>query len=79
MYPYGAPSVKCAVCQYITNVNMSNGRMPVPVRPNGTATSGSMPPVSTDDLLLASFSKLKARYQIPVISGGGSRRRNYSY
>ncbi|KAJ0490922.1 putative transcription factor Znf-LSD family [Helianthus annuus] len=47
MYPYGAPSVKCAVCQYITNVNMSNGRMPVPVRPNGTATSGSMPPVST--------------------------------
>ncbi|KAM0001812.1 putative transcription factor Znf-LSD family [Helianthus debilis subsp. tardiflorus] len=38
MYPYGAPSVKCA---------MSNGRIPVPVRPNGTATSGSMPPVST--------------------------------
>ncbi|MFS7932484.1 hypothetical protein Hanom_Chr04g00368411 [Helianthus anomalus] len=26
---------------------MSNGRIPVPVRPNGTATSGSMPPVST--------------------------------
>ncbi|KAJ0495271.1 putative transcription factor Znf-LSD family [Helianthus annuus] len=47
MYPYGAPSVKCAVCQYITNVNMSNGRIPVPVRPNGTTTSGSMPPVST--------------------------------
>uniref|UniRef100_A0A251SZ02 Putative zinc finger, LSD1-type n=1 Tax=Helianthus annuus TaxID=4232 RepID=A0A251SZ02_HELAN len=47
MYPYGAPSVKCAVCQYITNVNMSNGRIPVPVRPNGTATSGLMPPVST--------------------------------
>lgn len=23
MYPYGAPSVKCAVCQYITNVNVS--------------------------------------------------------
>ncbi|KAI3814738.1 hypothetical protein L1987_14382 [Smallanthus sonchifolius] len=47
MYPYGAPSVKCAVCHYITNVNMSNGRLPVPVRPNGTATSGSMPSVST--------------------------------
>ncbi|KAD2394165.1 hypothetical protein E3N88_41170 [Mikania micrantha] len=47
MYPYGAPSVKCAVCHYITNVNTSNGRLPVPVRPNGTATSGSMPPVST--------------------------------
>ncbi|KAL7601652.1 protein LSD1 [Lactuca sativa] len=49
MYPFGAPSVKCAVCHYITNVNMSNGRVPVPVpmRPNGTTTSGSMPPVST--------------------------------
>ncbi|XP_076908050.1 protein LOL2-like [Bidens hawaiensis] len=47
MYPYGAPSVKCAVCQYVTNVNMNNGRVPVPVRPNGAATSGSMPPVST--------------------------------
>ena len=23
MYPYGAPSVKCAVCHYITNVNVS--------------------------------------------------------
>lgn len=23
MYPYGAPSVKCAVCQFITNVNVS--------------------------------------------------------
>ncbi|KAF5787616.1 putative transcription factor Znf-LSD family [Helianthus annuus] len=93
-YPYGAPSVKCAIFQYITNVNvstitnlsscweiakpmiqdthtlttiqyntvsfalieglsffnllqMSNGRIPVPVRPNGTATSGLMPLVST--------------------------------
>ncbi|KAI3790493.1 hypothetical protein L2E82_03572 [Cichorium intybus] len=46
MYPFGAPSVKCAVCHYITNVNMSNGRVPVPMRPNGTATSGSMPPAT---------------------------------
>ena len=23
MYPYGAPSVKCALCQYVTNVNVS--------------------------------------------------------
>jgi LSD1 subclass zinc finger protein len=23
MYPYGAPSVKCAVCQYVTNVGVS--------------------------------------------------------
>lgn len=23
MYPHGAPSVKCAVCQYVTNVNVS--------------------------------------------------------
>ncbi|KAH9606215.1 hypothetical protein KSS87_010264 [Heliosperma pusillum] len=24
MYPYGAPSVKCAVCQYITNVGANS-------------------------------------------------------
>ena len=23
MYPYGAPSVKCAVCQYVTNAGVS--------------------------------------------------------
>lgn len=23
MYPYGAPSVKCAVCQYVTNASVS--------------------------------------------------------
>lgn len=23
MYPYGAPSVKCAVCHFVTNVNVS--------------------------------------------------------
>ncbi|XP_076914393.1 protein LOL2-like isoform X3 [Bidens hawaiensis] len=49
MYPSGAPSVKCAVCHYVTNVNMNNERVPVPVpvRPNGAATSGPMPPVTT--------------------------------
>jgi hypothetical protein len=48
MYPYGAPSVKCAVCHYITNINMSNGRLPIPVqRPNGTTNSGTLPSTST--------------------------------
>lgn len=47
MYPYGAPSVKCAVCHYITNANMDNGRVPVPVQPNDTPTSGSTPSAST--------------------------------
>nr|KJB68465.1 hypothetical protein B456_010G246900 [Gossypium raimondii] len=43
MYPYGAPSVKCAVCQYVTNVGMGNVRVPLPVnRPNGKAATGSM-------------------------------------
>ncbi|ONK54865.1 uncharacterized protein A4U43_UnF10340 [Asparagus officinalis] len=38
MYPYGAPSVKCAICHYVTNVGM-NMRMPIPVnRPNGATT-----------------------------------------
>ncbi|KAB1201655.1 Protein LSD1 [Morella rubra] len=42
MYPYGAPSVKCAVCHYVTNVGMGNTRVPIPVhRPNGTANSGA--------------------------------------
>ncbi|KAK4485585.1 hypothetical protein RD792_008228, partial [Penstemon davidsonii] len=44
MYPYGAPSVKCAVCQYITNVNMGNVRVPIPMhRPNGPPSSTSTP------------------------------------
>jgi hypothetical protein len=48
MYPYGAPSVKCAVCHYITNINMSNGRLPIPgQRPNGTTNSGTLPSTST--------------------------------
>ncbi|KAA8544812.1 hypothetical protein F0562_019597 [Nyssa sinensis] len=48
MYPYGSPSVKCAVCQYVTNVNMGNVRVPLPVhRLTGTATSASMPSTST--------------------------------
>ncbi|WVZ26630.1 hypothetical protein V8G54_005174 [Vigna mungo] len=48
MYPYGAPSVKCAICHYITNVNTNNGRLPIPVhRPNGTANTGTLPSTST--------------------------------
>ncbi|KAL6523358.1 hypothetical protein OROGR_016961 [Orobanche gracilis] len=44
MYPYGAPSVKCAVCQYITNVNMGNVRVPMPMhRPIGPPSSASTP------------------------------------
>lgn len=47
MYPHGAPSVKCAVCQYVTNVNMANARVPLPAnRPNGTAIPGTLPSTS---------------------------------
>jgi hypothetical protein len=47
MYPYGAPSVKCAVCQYVTNVGIANPRVPIPVhRPNGSANSGAIPATS---------------------------------
>ncbi|MQL75340.1 hypothetical protein Taro_007691 [Colocasia esculenta] len=37
MYPYGAPSVKCAICHFVTNVGTrSNTMQPVPVyTPNG--------------------------------------------
>ncbi|AEE84322.1 LSD1 zinc finger family protein [Arabidopsis thaliana] len=57
MYPYGASSVKCAVCQFVTNVNMSNGRVPLPTnRPNGTAcppsTSTSTPPSQTQTVVV---------------------------
>ncbi|KAF3510497.1 hypothetical protein F2Q69_00009206, partial [Brassica cretica] len=46
MYPYGASSVKCAVCQFVTNVNlMGNGR--VPNMPNGAASPGTMLSTST--------------------------------
>ncbi|KAF8104388.1 hypothetical protein N665_0172s0022 [Sinapis alba] len=39
MYPYGASSVKRAVCQYVTNVNMNSGRDPPSMnRPDGTAS-----------------------------------------
>ncbi|KAF8413475.1 hypothetical protein HHK36_001462 [Tetracentron sinense] len=48
MYPYGAPSIKCAVCHYITNVAMSNVRVPIPVhRPNGATRPATMPSTST--------------------------------
>ncbi|KAL8265241.1 hypothetical protein R6Q59_023371 [Mikania micrantha] len=38
MYPFGAPSVKCAVCHYITNVNTTNGRAPVTVSTPSSST-----------------------------------------
>lgn len=44
MYPYGAPSVKCAVCHYITNVGTANGSGSVH-RQNGVATSSTSTPV----------------------------------
>nr|GMD04172.1 protein LSD1 [Ipomoea batatas]GMD06275.1 protein LSD1 [Ipomoea batatas]GMD09568.1 protein LSD1 [Ipomoea batatas] len=48
MYPCGAPSVKCAVCHFITNVNAGDARVPIPSHPpNGSATSSSAPPSST--------------------------------
>lgn len=48
MYPYGAPSVKCAVCQYITNVGPANSRVPNPAhRPNGVAATSPVPSSST--------------------------------
>ncbi|XP_057812193.1 protein LSD1-like isoform X4 [Salvia miltiorrhiza] len=44
MYPAGAPSVKCAICHFITNVNNGNTRVPIPVhRPGGITTSASPP------------------------------------
>ena len=41
MYPYGAPSVKCALCHFVTNVGqISNMRMPLPAqRPPAAATT----------------------------------------
>ncbi|KAB5521799.1 hypothetical protein DKX38_026118 [Salix brachista] len=45
MYPNGSPSVKCPVCQYVTNVSMANMRVPLPAnRPNGI--SGTPPSTS---------------------------------
>ncbi|XVF23076.1 hypothetical protein REPUB_Repub13aG0006700 [Reevesia pubescens] len=53
MYPYGAPSVKCAVCQYVTNVGIGNVRVPLPVnRPNGIAAGGTMPSTSTSQTVV---------------------------
>lgn len=47
MYPFGAPSVKCAVCHFVTNAGMANMRVPIPAhRPNGTANSGMVPSTS---------------------------------
>ena len=41
MYPYGAPSVKCALCHFFTNVGqISNMRMPLltKIPPAGATT-----------------------------------------
>jgi len=40
MYPYGAPSVKCAVCNFITNVGGVTPMIPLPP-PALTASSGT--------------------------------------
>ncbi|KAG4388005.1 hypothetical protein GLYMA_09G083500v4 [Glycine max] len=40
--------VKCAICCYITNISMTNGRLSIPVqRPNGTANSGTVSSTSS--------------------------------
>ncbi|MBA0774611.1 hypothetical protein Gotri_009810, partial [Gossypium trilobum] len=50
MYPYGAPSVKCAVCHYVTNVGTGNVRCPLPAsRLNAT---GTMPSTSTSQTVV---------------------------
>ncbi|CAN1328053.1 Protein LSD1 [Linum perenne] len=42
MYPNGAPSVKCAVCHYVTSANMASGRIQPPMnRPNGGGSAVS--------------------------------------
>ncbi|MBA0724003.1 hypothetical protein Golax_020714 [Gossypium laxum] len=53
MYPYGAPSVKCAICQYVTNVGTGNARAPFCVnRPNQIASAGTMPSTSTSQTVV---------------------------
>uniref|UniRef100_A0A151UGB1 Zinc finger LSD1-type domain-containing protein n=1 Tax=Cajanus cajan TaxID=3821 RepID=A0A151UGB1_CAJCA len=55
MYPYGAPSVKCAICHFITNVTMTNERLRIPVlRSNGTvpSNSSSMPLSHTQTIIV---------------------------
>lgn len=32
MYAYGAQSVKCAVCQFVTSVGVAAARMPLPMQ-----------------------------------------------
>jgi hypothetical protein len=39
MYPYGAPSVKCAICNFITNVGVTTVRAFPPVLPAPSANS----------------------------------------
>jgi len=43
MYPYGAPSVKCAVCNFITNVGVTTVR---PLPPAPSANSYNVPSTS---------------------------------
>ncbi|KAF5733595.1 hypothetical protein HS088_TW16G00035 [Tripterygium wilfordii] len=48
MYPYGAPSVKCAVCQYVTFFDRGNARIPLLAnRPNVAVDSNAIPHAST--------------------------------
>lgn len=52
MYPYGAPSVKCAVCHYVTNVGMSNMRVPIPVQRSHGTNPGTMPSTSASQTVV---------------------------
>ena len=46
MYPYGAPSIKCALCHFVTNVGqISNMRMPLLAQRPPTAAT--MAPASS--------------------------------
>lgn len=47
MYPSGAPSVKCAICQFITNVGAGNPRVSVPPQRIDGPPSGTTPSTST--------------------------------
>ncbi|KAH7433796.1 hypothetical protein KP509_07G086700 [Ceratopteris richardii] len=46
MYPYGAQSVKCAVCQFVTPTGVNNMRMPLPVQRTTSNASSSQPPAT---------------------------------
>ncbi|TVU49113.1 hypothetical protein EJB05_00405 [Eragrostis curvula] len=46
MYPYGAPSVKCAICNFITNVGVTTVRPLPPALPVPSGNSYSVPSTS---------------------------------